>query len=242
LAIDLNLWLFQLEQWANQLVNYQLQTISPLSFALVAIAGLATSLSPCTLSVMPLTLAYIGGFESKDPDKNQIVIQSGLFALGFATTLTIFGLAAALFGKIYGQIGGFWSIGVGLVAIAMGLQLLNLFPLSLPNWDLQISNNLPRSFRTFLIGLSFGLVSSPCSTPVLVTLLAWVSSTGNVILGTTLLLTYAIGSVLPLILVGLFNNWLQKLMAFRQWSGWLTTISASILIGFGVVKILGQLV
>jgi cytochrome c-type biogenesis protein len=242
LNIDFNLWLFELEQWSNQLVNLQLQTISPLSFGLVAIAGLATSLSPCTLSVMPITLAYIGGYESKDQTKLPTILQSAIFAFGFATTLTLFGLAAALLGKIYGQIGQFWSVGVGLVAIAMGLQLLNLFPLALPNWDLAISTQLPRSLRTFLIGLSFGLVSSPCSTPVLVTLLAYVSTTGNILMGASLLLVYAIGSVFPLILVGIFGGWLQKLMAFRQWSGWLTKISATVLIGFGVVKLLGQLV
>ncbi len=33
--------------------------------------------------------------------------------------------------------------------------------------------------RAVLLGLTFGLVASPCSTPVLVALLAWVSTTGS---------------------------------------------------------------
>lgn len=54
--------------------------------------------------------------------------------------------------------------------------------------------------KSYLLGLTFGLVASPCSTPVLATLLAWVSSTGDVILGGVLLLAYAVGYVAPLVL------------------------------------------
>ena len=47
---------FELVNQANDLVASQLTGLSPLSFAVVLGAGLLTSLSPCTLSVLPLTI------------------------------------------------------------------------------------------------------------------------------------------------------------------------------------------
>ncbi|MBP0027039.1 cytochrome c biogenesis protein CcdA [Roseofilum sp. Guam] len=234
--------LYYLQQFADRLVDTQLAHLNAVSIGLIFIAGLLTSLTPCMLSMLPLTVAYIGGYETEN--RLQSAIQSLWFAAGLATTLALLGIVAALVGQVYGQIGIGLPIIVSIIAILMGLNLLEALPLQLPasggmDW---ISPNFPNSVRSYLIGLTFGLVASPCSTPVLATLLAWVSSTQNPILGSGLLLAYTAGYVSPLVLAGTFTASIKKLLALRQWSGWITPTSGVLLVGFGVISLLSRLV
>ena len=47
--------------------------------------------------------------------------------------------------------------------------------------------------QAYLVGLTFALAASPCSTPVLATLLAYVSTSQDPLLGGSLLLAYTLG-------------------------------------------------
>jgi cytochrome c-type biogenesis protein len=129
---------------------------------------------------------------------------------------------------------------VSAIAILMGLNLLEALPLQLPNWGGMdwISKDLPEGVRSYLIGLTFGLVASPCSTPVLITLLAWVTETKDPVLGGVLLLSYTVGYVAPLVLAGTFTASIKKLLELRRWSNWITPASGALLVGFGVFSLL----
>ncbi|HIK17335.1 MAG TPA: sulfite exporter TauE/SafE family protein [Leptolyngbyaceae cyanobacterium M33_DOE_097] len=232
---------YQLENFADTLVSSQLQHLTPLSVGTIAAAGLMTSLTPCMLSMLPITIGYIGGYEAKS--RMQAAFQSSWFALGLATTLAAMGIGAALLGKIYGQIGFGLPIVVSVIAILMGLHLLEAIPLPLPaigssDW---ISNEWPAGLRSYLMGLTFGLVASPCSTPVLASLLAWISTTKDPILGSVLLLAYTLGYVAPLIIAGTFTASIKKLLELRRWSSWITPASGALLVGFGVFSLLFRL-
>ncbi|MBP0016875.1 MAG: sulfite exporter TauE/SafE family protein [Cyanobacteria bacterium SBLK] len=236
--------LYQISQFAEAIVAAQLDRLGIISIAIVLIAGLLTSLTPCMLSMLPITIAYIGGYEGeKESDRWQGAIQSAWFALGLASTLAGLGIVAASLGKVYGQIGIGLPIFVSLVAILMGLNLLEIVPLRFPSlggsdW---ISSDLPKGIRSYLLGLTFGLVASPCSTPVLAALLAWVGKTQNIVMGGVLLLCYAIGYVAPLILAGTFTASLKKLLELRRWSSWINPASGVLLIGFGTFSLLSRI-
>jgi len=233
--------LYLIAQFANNLVKTQLTHISGVSIGVIFLAGLLTSLTPCMLSMLPITIGYIGGYEAKS--RVQAAAQSTWFSLGLATTLAGLGILASFAGKVYGQIGIGLPIIVSIIAILMGLNLLEALPLQLPSFDAAgwISKELPAGVRSYLLGLTFGLVASPCSTPVLATLLAWISTTGDTILGAVLLLSYTAGYVAPLILAGTFTASIKKLLELRRWSSWITPVSGVLLVGFGVFSLLLRL-
>jgi Cytochrome c biogenesis protein len=77
--------LYELAQFANNLVNTQLTHLSLVSVGVIFLAGLLTSLTPCMLSMLPITIGYIGGYEAKS--RLQAAAQSAWFSLGLATTL-----------------------------------------------------------------------------------------------------------------------------------------------------------
>ncbi|MBD1935899.1 cytochrome c biogenesis protein CcdA [Microcoleus sp. FACHB-68] len=234
--------LYQLQQLADQLVSTQLTHLSWMSVGIIFIAGLLTSLTPCMLSMLPITIGYIGGYEAKS--RIQAAAQSTWFSLGLATTLAALGILAAIAGQVYGQVGIGLPIIVSIIAIIMGLNLLEALPLQLPSFGGMewISKDLPEGVRSYLIGLTFGIVASPCSTPVLATLLAWISTTKDPILGSVLLLFYTAGYVAPLILAGTFTASIKKLLELRRWSAWITPVSGALLVGFGVFSLLFRLV
>ena len=238
---NLQTQIYQLEQFANSLVSNQLAHLSVVSVGIIFGAGLLTSLTPCMLSMLPITIGYIGGYEAKN--RLQAAAQSTWFALGLATTLAGMGIIAALVGKVYGQVGIGLPIIVRIIAILMGLNLLEALPLQFPslgetNW---ISQDLPTGLRSYLLGLTFGLVASPCSTPVLASLLGWIANTQDLILGAVLLLSYTAGYVAPLILAGTFTASIKKLLELRRWSGWINPVSGALLVGFGVFSLISRI-
>ncbi len=230
--------LYEISQYANGLVAQELTRLSPLTLGIVCVAGLLTSLTPCMLSMLPIMVGYMGGYEAQG--RWQAIAQSAWFALGLATTLAALGLVAGIVGQVYGQIGIGLPIIVSVLAILMGLNLLEALPLPMPNIggvDF-LNQSLPIALKSYLLGLTFGLVASPCSTPVLATLLGWISTTGDPVLGAALLLAYTVGYVFPLILAGSFTATLKQLLSLRRWSGWITPISGALLVGFGVFSLL----
>ena len=87
-------------------------------------------------------------------------------------------------------------------------------------------------------GLAFGLASSPCTTPVLAVLLAWVAKEGNPLSGIIFLGSFAIGQIVPLFLAGTFAASIPKLLSLRPIGKWVPPIRGVILLTIGLMSLL----
>ena len=177
-----------------------------IAFGAVFVAGVVSSASPCVLATIPLVVGFVGGYA--DGDRKRAFLYSLAFIFGLAITFTAFGAAAAVLGTMFGTVGGWWYVALGVVALVMGLQMLGLYEIRLP-----INTNIQPKRRgiigALLLGLFFGIVSSPCATPVLVVILTFVASQQKILYGTALLFTYAIGHCLLMLLAGTFTGFVE---------------------------------
>ena len=204
----------------------------PLTVFLVFSAGLLTSLGPCSLSLLPITIAYIGG-----TDKNKFKLIS--FSGGVIFSLVTLGAISGLLGQIYGQMPSYFSSIVAVIAIIMGLNLLGILKFQLPNGpDLKaIENSIPSFLAPFSIGTTFGLASSPCITPVLATLLAWVSQAKNPIISIIFLFFFGLGQVTPIIIAGATTENLKTFLELRKFSQVIPTLSGIFLVLLGFLNL-----
>ena len=118
-----------------------------------------------------------------------MLVPAAAFAAGLSCALTAFGVAASSFGALYGSVGdgalaSALPVVLSLLICGMGLNLLKVLPFELPSLAL---DNVPgarlRPRRARFFGASTALVSSPCATPVLVSILGFVAATGGRALG-----------------------------------------------------------
>lgn len=210
------------------------QTLSSGSLTIVLfvfLGGLMTSLSPCILSMLPVMLGYIGGLEK--PSKRKGFITSVSFVLGLAVTFSILGISASLLGKAFGQIGPLWTYIIGFFSIIMGLQLIGVINIDLPGLQ-AMPEKRGGVFGSFGVGLLFGLVASPCATPVLAVLMTYVAGQGVLWYGALLLFIYGLGHGLPLIIAGTFTAILKSLPRLQKWGYYITFLSGGLLIILGL--------
>ena len=175
---------------------------------LALVAGMLTSVTPCSLSSIPLVIGFVGGTGQKDTKKAFKL--SLTFALGSAITFTALGTVASLMGNLIGTSARWWYIVLGILMVLMALQTWEIFNF-IPSTYLMSKNKRRGYIGALMGGILGGIFSSPCSTPVLIALLAIVAGSGNIVWGILLLLIYSLGHSILVIIAGTSVGFVQKL-------------------------------
>ncbi len=201
------------------------------TLVLVFLGGVISSASPCVLAAVPLVVATVGGTATS---RGRAVLLSVSFVLGLALCFTALGAAAALTGRLIGDIGPWWKVILGVILVVMGLHLSGLVRLPLPTVD-------GKRFRgagpagAFGLGALMGTLSSPCATPILVVVLSLVAFERRVLWGTVLLAAYSLGHVVLLFAAGAASGFAAVYLGSRAalWAQRLHKGLGGVMVGVG---------
>lgn len=197
--------------------------------------GLIASVSPCSLSMLPIIIGYIGGYSEDKPILT--FFKMLVFILGTAVVFTTIGIICAVSGKVFiSFFGSYFGLIIASFLIVMGLKLLDILDFDFPVLVKAIPQNKSgyAFLYPFLIGMLFALAGTPCSTPILAGIMAFASVSENILFAILMLFLFAIGQGLILILAGVFTSTVKNMQSFIKISEILLKLSGLLLIISGL--------
>lgn len=203
------------------------EVINYLTFIFVFIEGVLSFFSPCVIPLLPIYLSYLAGNTgqsasdgSKVYERKTILLHTVFFIGGISVAFFILGLAFTALGSFFQDYQLLFSrIGGGLIVL-LGLFQLGCF--SLPFLQRQRKLDLNLNLKkinvgiAFLLGFTFSFAWTPCVGPALASVLILASSAQSAWLGNILVAVYAIGFVIPFLLLGLFTTKALNLLKQKQ--------------------------
>ena len=181
-------------------------------------AGVVTSFTPCSLSAVPMILAYVGAASNS---RKKALRLSLVMALGMAATFGVFGSIASAIGHAMHDVGRWWHV------FLMALQVwgvIHLIPgeehdhseCEDPQHCEHHNRKLIRGTGykgAFFTGALGGLFASHCATPVMLALLAMVVESGRGMWwGIFLMILYALGHSILLVAAGTSYGAVEEIM------------------------------
>lgn len=206
--------------------------------ATALLAGVASSVSPCTVAAVPLVVGYVGGYA--DGSRKRAMLYAASFVLGLALAFTAVGLAVALAGALFLPAGGIWQLILISMALLAGLSLLS--GRALPGFGGGYCGQTAHvrwrgALGAFATGALSGVVFAPCATPVMVGILALIGNQQDVLFGTLLMFLYSIGHGALLLAAGAsigFAQWLAR----ARWAGLVnrlfSRVAGALLVGYAL--------
>lgn len=222
-----------IDGWVNQIVMVigQMPWLGPL---LALIAGVLAAFTPCCLSSIPLIVGYISGLGEKTTKR--AFLYSLTFAGGTACTFVALGLIATSVGHLLGTDSAIWHIILGLLMFLMALQIWDVINI-IPETDVLEKNSRRGFVGAFLTGILAGIFASPCSTPILVALLAIIAGDGRFFWGILLMLCYAAGHSVLVLIAGTSVGFVQHLKGsahYERFSFWSEKILGALIFAVGI--------
>lgn len=210
-------------------------------------AGIASFLSPCVISLVPIYISYLTGRTVKrEKDVNKIgmaVLHGFFFTLGFSFVFISLGLTVSALGSLLYEIKEILAKIGGIIVILFGVHISGIYRLHFLEYDFRPQNKLDQSrglFSSFMLGVFFSAGWSPCIGPVLGSILALAINLNSIEIGTWLLVAYSIGMAIPFLIAAAGIGWVSGILRkYAKVLNWIEVITGIILIILGILLFAG---
>lgn len=201
--------------------------LNSVSFILVFLEGLLSFFSPCVIPLIPVYMGYLAGSGKKVAEDGTIVYErkkvffhTMFFVLGISFSFFILGMSFTTLGSFFSSNKLMLTRIGGILIIVLGLFQLGVFDFSFLQKERKISMNLTNKKMNPLIalvmGFTFSFAWTPCIGPALSSVLIMASGATTSATGNMLVFVYAIGFLIPFLLLGLFTTQVLNFLKSRQ--------------------------
>jgi cytochrome c-type biogenesis protein len=190
--------------------------------------------SPCHLASIPLVVAYVGG-QDRVLKGRQAAFYAVLFSFGLFLTITAVGIICALLGRMLGDVGPYWTIGVGVVLLWVSFDMLGIASCPMPGGFMNRAR-VRGAPGAFLLGLTYGVLSGSCTFGFIAPILAIITVQKQVLTGVLLIMLFAVGHCLPIAVAGSSTALVRRLLenaSFSQSSPWFRKGAGVVIAGLG---------
>lgn len=218
--------------------------IGPVQLLVAFAGGLLAGFGPCILPMMPAVFGYITGSVAgsaetggRRPGYLEGLVLAGVFVLGMSAVFTVIGAAAGLMGRAI-LVAGWASYLLAAVLVVLGLHLLGAIQLPLDRLNRRVVTRPRRGgvLGAGALGILFGVVASPCSTPVLAVIATLAAAGKDPAAGALLLFVFGLGKGVPLLLIGIASGTVPTLRSLSRFTPAFTRLG-----GVGLIAAAGFL-
>jgi cytochrome c-type biogenesis protein len=214
-------------------LGFVLSEPSWFGLGLAFLTGFLFSFNTVAIAAIPAALAYV----TKAHAPRRALVLGGAFIAGLLATHVALGAAAALGGEwVQGVMGRRWGFVLGPILIVLGLIWPGWLRLRVP-WFAVRGHIVSGPWGAFLLGAPFSVAICPVCTPALLVMLTAAAGIGSVPFGIALLLSFALGRSVPIVLGAVSLGWLESLKAFTRWQKVFEVLGGLTLIASGAYLI-----
>ncbi|WP_114569780.1 cytochrome c biogenesis CcdA family protein [Exiguobacterium flavidum] len=200
-------------------------------------AGFLSFVSPCTLPLYPVFLSYITGvsvtdLQEKGVREKRSLMHTVAFLVGFSIVFLVLGLSTSLFADFFITYKDVLRMTGALVIFVFGIILLGVWQPTflMREKRLDLGERKGGFFGTVLIGIGFAAGWTPCTGPILASVIALAAT--NPSLGMFYMLAYVLGFSIPFLIMAFYVGRSRLLV---KYSMKLTKVGGALMVMFGIM-------